>query len=72
MVWGATNILLYDKYCHRVPGLVEQAYKMVERVPSEIIRKTGELATVAYRELGAAKWCPVMRPRIDKALDILG
>jgi hypothetical protein len=41
LVWGTTNILLYDKYCHRLPGLVVQAYKMVERVPSEIIRKTG-------------------------------
>ncbi len=39
---------------------------MVESVPVEIIRKTGELAIVAYNGLGAAKWCPFMRPRIER------
>ena len=29
LAWGAANIVLYDKHCHRVPGLVEEAYKMV-------------------------------------------
>ena len=71
LAWGAANIVLYDKHCHRVPGVVEEAYKMVESVPVEIIRKTGELAIVAYNGLGAAKWCPFMRPRIERALEIL-
>ena len=72
LAWGAANIVLYDKHCHRVTGFVEEAYKMVESVPVEIIRKTGELAIVAYNELGAATMVPFMRPRIERALEILG